>query len=117
LKRIELLASVGRVAMLLLAGLLMAGAMAAAMPDRAEATPVYNTCYPGDELGAYNWAYDKYGNFTDFIEINECALDSMGAGPQDYQNVLDHELGHAAGNGHSDDSAELMYPQMLITGY
>ena len=117
MKKIELLASVSRGAKLSLAGLLVAGTMAVAMPDRAEATPVYDVCYPGDELGAYNWAYDEYGNYTDFIEMNTCALDSMGAGPQDYQNVLDHELGHAAGEDHSGDSSDLMYPQMLVTGY
>jgi hypothetical protein len=26
---------------------------------------------------------DAYGNFTDFIEINECAPDTTGAGRQD----------------------------------
>ncbi len=117
MKRIELLASVGRGAKLLLAGLLMAGALAAAMPDRAEAAPVYSVCYPGDEVGAYNWAYDEYGNFTDFIEMNECALDSMGAGPEDRARVLEHELEHAQGYGHSDEPYDVMYPVMLMTGY
>ncbi len=117
MKRIRLLTSLGRGAKLSLAGLFVAGAMAATVPDSAEATPVYHVCYPGNELGAYNWAYDAEGNFSDFIEINDCALESMGAGPQDYQNVLDHELGHAAGYGHSDHSSDLMFPQMLITGY
>jgi hypothetical protein len=117
LKRIETLASVGRGAKLSLAALLVAGAMAAAVPDRAEATPVYSTCYPGDELGAYNWAYDEYGNFTDFIEMNECALDRMGAGPEDRARVLEHELEHAQGYDHSDDPYDTMYPQMLVTGY
>ena len=117
LKSKELLASVGKGAKLSLAGLLMMGAMTIAIPDLAEATPVYDVCYPGNEVGAYNWAYDEYGNFSNYIEINSCALDRMGAGPQDYQNVLDHELGHAAGYGHSDDSSNLMFPQMLITGY
>jgi hypothetical protein len=112
-----LLTSLGRGARLSLAGLLVAGATATAVPDRAEATPVYSTCYPGNELGAYNWAYDEYGNFSDFIEINECALDSMGAGPEDRARVLEHELGHAQGHDHSADYYDVMFPQMLITGY
>ena len=119
MKRIELVAFVGREARLSLAALLMAAAMAVAMamPDRAEATPVYNVCYPGDELGAYNWAYDEYGNFSDFIEINDCALDRMGAGPEDRARVLEHELEHAQGLGHTEDPYDVMYPQMLVTGY
>ncbi len=117
MKRIETLASVGKGAKLWLAGLLLAGAMVVAVPGRAEATPVYSTCYPGNELGAYNWAYDEYGNFTDFIEINECALDSMGAGPEDRARVLEHELEHAQGYAHSEDPYDVMFPQMLITGY
>jgi NAD(P)H-dependent FMN reductase len=28
------------------------------------ATPVYNVCYPGYEVSAYNWFYDEYGNFS-----------------------------------------------------
>jgi hypothetical protein len=40
---------------------------------------------------------DAYGNFTDFIEINECAPDTTGAGPTGCQRVLDHGLGHAQG--------------------
>ena len=117
MKRIELLASVGRGAKLSLAGLLVAGAMAAAMPDRVDATPIYSVCYPGDEVGYYEWYDDGQGNFTDSIGINDCALDSMGAGPEDRAWVLEHELEHAQGYGHSDDPYDAMYPQMLITGY
>jgi Matrixin len=97
--------------------LLVIASVAAATPDSAEATPVYSTCYPGDEVGYYEWYDDGQGNFTDSIGINDCALDSMGAGLEDREKVLEHELGHAQGYGHSDDPYDLMYPQMLLTGY
>ncbi len=120
MKRIALVALVDRRAKLSLATLLIAIAAAVAMlaatPDRAEATPVYSVCYPGDEVGAYNWAYDEYGNFTDFIEMNECALESLGAGPTDYARVLDHELGHAQGLYHSDYAYDTMHPYMVMWG-
>lgn len=106
-----------KAAKLSLAILLVAGAMVAAAPARAEATPIYSVCYPGDEVGYYEWYDDGQGNFTDSIGINDCALDSMAAGPEDRVRVLEHELEHAQGYGHSDDPYDVMYPQMLITGY
>lgn len=99
-----------------LATLLVAGAMVAAVPDRAEATPIYSTCYSGDEVGRYEWAIDEYGNFTDSIYMNECALESLGAGPEDYQRVLEHELGHAQGLDHSSVTSDTMYPVIDIWG-
>ena len=98
----------------------MAAAIAVAMlglaPDRAEATPVYSVCYPGDEVGYYEWYDDGQGNFTDHIGINECALDRLGAGPIDRERVLEHELGHAAGYGHSDHADDTMHPYMVMWG-
>jgi hypothetical protein len=100
--------------------LLVAAAVAVIMlgvtPDRADATPVYSACYPGDEVAFYNWAYDEYGNFSDFIEMNECALDRLGAGPIDRERVLEHEMGHANGNCHSDHGGDIMYPYMVMWG-
>ena len=118
MKNVALLVLVGRRVKLSLVALVVAAAMAmlAVTPDRAEATPVYSACYPGDEVGWYNWSYDEYGNYSDFIEMNECALDRLGAGPMDRQRVLDHELGHANGNGHSDYAGDTMYPYMVMWG-
>ena len=84
--------------------------------DDAKATPIYSVCYPGDEVGYYEWYDDGQGNFTDHIGINECALERLGAGPMDRQRVLDHELGHANGYGHSDYEGDLMAPYMVMWG-
>lgn len=114
---LETVETTRKVVKLSLAGLFVAGAMAAVVPNRAEATPIYSVCYPGDEVGYYEWYDDGQGNFTDSIGINDCALDSMGAGSEDRARVLEHELEHAQGYGHSDDPYDVMYPHILITGY
>ena len=106
-----------KVVQLSLVTLVMAGAMVTVAPGYAVATPVYSTCYPGDEVGHYEWYVDGQGNFTESVGINECALDSMGAGLEDRAQVLEHELEHAQGYGHSDDPYDVMYPVILMTGY
>ncbi|MDP8950823.1 MAG: zinc-dependent metalloprotease [Actinomycetota bacterium] len=77
--------------------------MATTMPARADASdvPIYSSCWPGDQTGNYYWEVDASGNFHDYIEINECALQRLRAGTQDRERVIAHELGHAAGLPHS----------------
>ncbi len=115
-----------RTVKLLVLALLTAAAIAALMPERAEASyggwadsdgyvPVYSACYPGVELGYYEWYYDGYAVYGT-IYINECALARLGAGPNDRQHVIDHEMGHAWGLTHSPDPDSYMYWYYDITG-
>lgn len=109
--------TIRRVAELSVAALLLAVALVvgAAMP--AGATPIYSTCNGlGGDVGFYEWAVDEYGNYTDAIYIDECALTDLGAGSTDYERVLEHESGHAAGLPHSSDTSDTMYPVMVIEG-
>ncbi len=71
--------------------------------------PVYNVCFAGSEVGYYSWYNDGYTTYGE-ISIDTCLLDSYGAGPADYDRVLAHEQGHAAGFGHSSDPNSIMYP-------
>lgn len=118
----EAFAGVARWAAKLAAGFVLAGVMAVAAADDAEAmadsdgyVPVVYSCWAGNEVGLYSWYFDGY-TVTGTIYINSCLLDSMGAGPGDYQAVIDHEMGHALGYGHSHDPYSAMYPVVAITG-
>lgn len=116
---------ISRRAKLWTAGLLAAGALAVAAPGAADAhpisadsdgyVPVYSTCAPGNWVGNYYWYNDGYATYGT-ITINDCALQRLGAGPNDRQRVLDHEWGHAIGLPHSSDPSDLMYPVMYVTG-
>lgn len=77
--------------------------------------PVSYSCFGGGAAGLYSWFFDgreTYGSIT----INECLLDRIGAGPQGYERMLEHEMGHSRGFGHSSSPASPMYPTMSITG-
>lgn len=77
--------------------------------------PVYSTCFAGSEVGYYNWYSDGY-TVSGAIYINDCYLQSLGAGPNDRARVVEHEMGHAQGLPHSSDPNSVMYPVYVITG-
>jgi hypothetical protein len=116
-----------RTVKLWLLALLVAAAVAIAMSERAEASyvnwwvdsdghvPVYSACYPGVELGYYS-AVRKGNIVYGTIYINDCALQRLGAGPYDRQQIVAHEMGHARGLAHSPDPNSYMYWRYDITG-
>lgn len=109
------------------ASLLAAATMVVAAPGEADASytggwvdsdgyvPVYSTCYAGYEVGSYSWYSDGY-TVSGTIYVNDCALQSLGAGPNDRARVIAHEQGHAAGLPHSYDPNDIMYPVTSMTG-
>lgn len=109
-------------ALKLAAAVLFASVALALIADDANAqmdsdgyVPVYYSCWAGGEVGLYTWTSDGYTT-SGTITINQCLLDSKGAGPTDYQNVIAHEMGHSQGLGHSSDPYSTMYPTTPITG-
>ncbi len=122
------------VAKLLVAALFAIVAMLVMMPTPADAqavdpsvadsdgyVPVYEVCLPADpSLGDIGGGYvprdDGFGGVAGVIFVNVCALAELGAGPNDIQYVIDHEMGHAQGLLHSTDPNDLMYPAYRITG-
>lgn len=94
---------------------LAASGEAEAMADSDGYVPVYSTCDASSQVGYYTWYSDGY-TVQGTIYINDCALQRLGAGPNDRQRVLQHEWGHAAGLPHSSDPSSYMYPYTTITG-
>ena len=77
--------------------------------------PVVSSCWPGNSVGLYKWYSNGYTT-QGTILINECALDRLGAGPNDRQQVIAHERGHANGLHHSSNPSSVMYPVIMMTG-
>ena len=102
-------------------GYAQAQALNPSIADSDGYVPVYVVCIPEDPLlgdigGGYVPLDDGFGGVEGVIFLNVCALESMGAGPNDIEYVIAHEMGHARGLEHSDDPNDLMYPEYRITG-
>ena len=83
--------------------------------------PIYEVCLPEDpSLGHIGGGYipldDGFGGIEGVIILNVCALEALGAGPNDIETLIAHEMGHAMGLEHSDDPGDLMYWAQPITG-
>jgi hypothetical protein len=87
--------------------------------------PLYEVCLPEDPYleaigghigGGYIPLDDGFGGVEGVIILNVCALEALGAGPNDIETLIAHEMGHAMGLEHSDDPGDLMYWAQPITG-
>jgi len=127
-----------RVAKLSVAIILITAAVAGTVPGYAAAqavnpsiadsdgyVPIYEVCLPEDPSlapigghigGGYIPLDDGFGGVEGVIILNVCALEALGAGPNDVERVIAHEMGHAMGLEHSDDPGDLMYWAQPITG-
>ena len=127
-----------RVAKLSVAILLITATLAGTVPGYAVAqavnpsiadsdgyVPIYEVCLPEDPSlapigghigGGYIPLDDGFGGVEGVIILNVCALEALGAGPNDVERVIAHEMGHAMGLEHSDDPGNLMYWAQPITG-
>jgi hypothetical protein len=83
--------------------------------------PIYTVCFGSDSSEPYvpGAAYIPFQNgdtVEGIILFDVCAAEEVGAGPNDIQRALEHELGHAQGFLHSNDPNKTMYPEATVTG-
>jgi len=118
----------------LLIAALLAATTVVVVADRADAqevdpsiadtdgyVPIYTVCSESDSSepyvpGAAYFPVQNGDTVEGFILFDVCAAEAVGAGPNDIQRALEHELGHARGLLHSDDPNDIMYPVVTVTG-
>lgn len=77
--------------------------------------PVAYSCFAGGTAGSYSWFFDGSQTYGKIV-VNQCLLENLGAGPQDYARVIAHEMGHSRGLLHSSYASNVMNPVIYITG-
>lgn len=78
--------------------------------------PVTYSCFAGGAVGSYSWFFDGSQTYGKVV-INQCLMERLGAGPQDYARVIAHEMGHSRGLLHSSYASNVMNPVIQITGW
>lgn len=78
--------------------------------------PITYSCFGSGAAGLYSWFWNGYQTYGE-ITIDQCLLNSLGAGPQDFARVIAHEMGHSKGLLHNSYASSMMRPILTIIGY